>query len=259
MLNNKTIVVTGAASGIGAETVAHLKRCGAKVIGVDRYFTDQVDELIVGDLSEVSSIDKIIELMPEDIDGVANIAGLPPTAPSSLVLKVNFLGLRYFTNNIVNKMSDGASIVNLASLAGFGWADQLDQVKQLIKLSLNDDIEAFCEEHKLNEAGGRSYFLSKEALNVWSIQSRWKWRDRNITMNNVSPGPVDTPILKDFISTLGARAEEDMKIMDRPGHPTDIAPVVSFMLSSGAKWFRGSNLCADGGMSSHILSNRYSL
>ena len=74
-------------------------------------------------------------------------------------------------------------------------------------------------------------------------------------MNCVSPGPVDTPILGDFIQTLGARAEEDMKVMDRPGTPQDLAPVVSFALSAHAKWFRGTNLTADGGMSSHILSN----
>ena len=43
--------------------------------------------------------------------------------------------------------------------------------------------------------------------------------------------------------------------MDRPGTPQDVAPVVSFALSAHAKWFRGANLTADGGMSSHILSN----
>jgi len=43
--------------------------------------------------------------------------------------------------------------------------------------------------------------------------------------------------------------------MDRPGTPQDVAPVVSFALSTNAKWFRGANLTVDGGMSSHILSN----
>ena len=46
-----------------------------------------------------------------------------------------------------------------------------------------------------------------------------------------------------------------MKVMDRPGHPDDVAPVVFFVLSAGGKWFRGANLTVDGGMSSHILSN----
>lgn len=66
---------------------------------------------------------------------------------------------------------------------------------------------------------------------------------------------MDTPILGDFLATLGERAEEDARVMDRPGTPKDVAPVVSFALSEGAKWFRGANLTVDGGMSSHILSN----
>ena len=63
------------------------------------------------------------------------------------------------------------------------------------------------------------------------MQNRWTWRDRGIRMNSVSPGPVDTPILGDFLQTLGARAEEDRRVMDRPGTPKDIAPVIAFLLS----------------------------
>ena len=82
------------------------------------------------------------------------------------------------------------------------------------------------------------------------MQNRCTWRDRSIRMNSVSPGPVDTPILPDFIETLGERAEEDMQVMDRPGQPADIAPIVAFLLSDGAGWIRGTNIPADGGMSS---------
>jgi NAD(P)-dependent dehydrogenase (short-subunit alcohol dehydrogenase family) len=63
---------------------------------------------------------------------------------------------------------------------------------------------------------------------------------------------VDTPILGDFLETLGERAEEDMRIMDRPGRPTDIAPVVTFLLSDGSVWLRGVNIACDGGMRAHI-------
>ena len=64
---------------------------------------------------------------------------------------------------------------------------------------------------------------------------------------------MDTPILGDFLKTLGARAEEDRKLMDRPGTPEDIAPIVAFMLSDMAAWIRGTNVPADGGMHSNIL------
>ena len=87
---------------------------------------------------------------------------------------------------------------------------------------------------------------------AWTHENRWTWRDRGIRMNAVSPGPVETPILADFLETLGARAEEDMKIMDRPGTPADIAPVVLFLLSEGSVWLRGVNIATDGGMRANI-------
>jgi len=127
----------------------------------------------------------------------------------------------------------------------------VDQIREFESVAW-DDIEAFADKYDMND-GGRSYFFSKEALIVWTMKNRWTWRDRGIRMNTVSPGPVDTPILGDFIKTLGERAEEDMKVMDRPGRPTDIAPVVAFLLSDESGWFRGNNLTPDGGMSSHIL------
>ncbi|WP_217284121.1 SDR family oxidoreductase [Brucella pituitosa] len=86
---------------------------------------------------------------------------------------------------------------------------------------------------------------------VWTLQNRWTWRDRGIRINAVSPGPVETPILADFVKTLGARVEEDMRVMDRPGRPSDIAPVVAFLLSDGSRWIRGVNIPADGGMNSY--------
>lgn len=258
MHEGKTYIVTGVASGIGAETCRLLKAAGARVIGVDRNETGNADEFFMADLSQPKSIADLIDRLPEGTNGLANIAGLPPTAPADLLMKVNLVGLRDLTIGLIGKLADGASIVNLASLAGFGWSGALKQVKAALALEFSSDIAEFCAENKLDD-DGRSYFLSKEALIVWTMQNRWTWRDRGIRMNTVSPGPVDTPILKDFLETLGKRAEEDARVMDRPGTPQDIAPVVSFLLSDGAGWIRGTNIASDGGMSSHISSNIHGL
>jgi NAD(P)-dependent dehydrogenase (short-subunit alcohol dehydrogenase family) len=127
----------------------------------------------------------------------------------------------------------------------------------LLKIESYEGIVKWCQENA--ETVREGYAFSKEALIVWTMQNRWTWSSRGIRMNAVSPGPVDTPILKDFIETLGARAEEDMKMMDRPGKPGDIAPVVAFLLSDGSAWIRGTNVPFDGGMYSNVLCGIHGL
>ena len=258
-LDGKTVVVNGCASGIGLETARLCKAWGATVLGVDRTMTQEhVDELYKADLSDPTMIRQLVQALPSGVHGIANVAGLPPTAPAELVLKVNLVGLKAFTLGMIPKLADGASIVNLASLAGFDWANHVSSIHESEGLDF-DDVAEFVRSHDAGDAGGRSYFFSKEALVAWTLKNRWTWRARGIRMNAVSPGPVDTPILGDFVKTLGARAEEDMRVMDRPGTPADIAPVVAFLLSDLSGWIRGANLPVDGGMSSHLLCNIHGL
>lgn len=252
-------MVTGSASGIGLETARLCSAMGATVLGVDltKRF-DHVEEFYRADLSEPRTIDALAEMLPEGIDGLANIAGLPPTHPADRVLAVNLFGLKRLTLGLVPKLADGASIVNLASLAGIGWPQAVEAIRASEPVAMEDAAE-FAARWQITEAGGRSYFFSKEALIAWTMQNRWTWRERGIRMNAVSPGPVETPILGDFLETLGARAEEDARIMDRPGTPQDIAPAVAFLLSDMSRWMRGINLPVDGGMSSHVLCEMHGL
>lgn len=251
MLDGKTIVVTGVSSGIGAETVKVLREKGANIIGIDcNEAEEELTQFIQTDLSEPTSIDTCVEKIDSGVDALCNVAGVPPTAGRGPVLRVNFLGLCYLTEAMINKLSDGASIVNMASLAGFGWSQATDVIRRFIDEVNFDNVEAFCESENIDDA--RSYFFGKEALVVWTMLNRWTWRERGIRMNCVSPGPVDTPILKDFIETLGERAEEDMQVMDRPGTPGDVAPLVAFLCSDESQWMRGLNIPCDGGMSSHL-------
>lgn len=257
MLTGKTIIVTGAASGIGAATARLVRAWGARVIAVDRHEpSDPVDAFLAADLSDPAAIDALVAALPAGSHGLANIAGLPPTRPAAEVLRVNLVGLKHLTVRLVPKLADGASIVNLASIAGLDWAEALPAVRASEDLGF-DGVEAFCQRHGIT--GARSYFFSKEALIAWTHRNRWTWRDRGIRMNAVSPGPVETPILPDFIATLGARAEEDMAVMDRPGQPQDIAPVVGFLLSDASTWIRGANLPVDGGLYAHVLDRRHKL
>ncbi len=257
ILRDKVILVTGCSSGIGRDTAKLVKQLGGDVIGVDRAKTeDHVDELYMADLSDRRTIEALVTALPSRIDGIANIAGLPPTAPADLVLKVNLVGLKYFTELMIDKLNDHASVVNLASLAGFGWSEDIATIKASEHLAF-EEVERFIHQWNITNKEGRSYFFSKEALVVWTMKNRWTWRDRGIRMNAVSPGPVETPILTDFVETLGKRAEEDMSVNDRAGKTEDISPVVCFLLSDMTHWFRGANLMLDGGMSSHIYQKMH--
>lgn len=251
MLTGKTIIVTGVSSGIGEETAKQLKAHGATVIGIDRNQPKiALDTFHQVDLMDEAAIDALIEeLKPLKADGLANIAGVPPTAPPEVVVTVNLVALKKLTLGLVDSLADGASIVNLASLAGIGWEGAVDKIKASETLT-HADVANFCATHEIT--ADYSYFFTKQALVAWTYENRWTWRDRGIRMNAVSPGPVETPILGDFLETLGARAEEDMKIMDRPGTPQDIAPIVVFLLADGSGWLRGVNIASDGGMRSNI-------
>jgi NAD(P)-dependent dehydrogenase (short-subunit alcohol dehydrogenase family) len=259
LLKGKRILVTGSSSGIGWETAKLLTQQGAEVLGVDinKNF-DHVEEFYRVDLSDPRAIDALIDVLPDGIDGLVNNAGLPPTRPAEQLLAINLLTIKQLTNGIAKRLNDNASIVNVASLAGFGWPQAIPAIKASEQLTF-DAIPAFMAEHNITNEGGRSYFFTKEALIVWTMQNRWKWRDRGIRMNVISPGPVNTPIIGDFLETLGARAEEDARVMDRPGEATDIAPIIAFMLSDLSSWIRGTNIPADGGMSSNILCEMHGL
>lgn len=251
MLTGKTIIVTGVASGIGAETARRILAAGGRVVGVDRNPPNlALAAFHQVDLTDEAALEALIaKLRPLKADGLANIAGVPPTAPPDVVVTVNLVALKRLVLGLVDSLADGASIVNLASLAGLGWEQEVARIKACEGLT-HAGVAAFCKAEGITAE--TSYFFTKQALVAWTAQNRWTWRDRGIRMNAVSPGPVATPILKDFLATLGERAEEDMRIMDRPGTAADIAPLVSFLLSDGSAWLRGTNIACDGGMRAHI-------
>lgn len=249
----KRIVVTGAASGIGKESARMLRERGATVIGLDRKkpANGLVDQFIRVDLTEFESIGRAVNAIEGKVDGLCNIAGVPPTASIATVVTVNFIALRYLTERMLDKLADGASIINMASLAGVGWPDSIEQVKRFIAEADFDNADSLCEELGIDEE--RSYFFAKEVLRVWTMQNWNTWRQRGIRVNAISPGPVETPILADFLETLGERAEEDMGVMGRAGTVEEIAPIVAFLCSDDSVWINGANIAADGGMQAHVM------
>jgi len=166
-MNGKTIVVTGVASGIGAATAKSLQERGATIIGLDRNEpANSVDAYIPIDLADEGSIAQAIQQIGEATDGpidaLCNVAGVPPTVPPVLVLQVNFLGLRLFTEGVVPYLKEGGSIVNVASLAGMGWQTRVELCNQLFTVENLSDADAFCAEFNIDAEN--CYEFSKEAV-----------------------------------------------------------------------------------------------
>ena len=136
MLANKTIVITGVSSGIGADVARLARFHGAKVIGIDRHEPSMtLDGFVQIDLGNPTAIDAALVALPEKIDALCNIAGVPGTADVELVGRVNYLGLRHLTEALIPRFNKNASIVNVASVLGIEWPQRLEKHKALADTS----------------------------------------------------------------------------------------------------------------------------
>ena len=252
-VQGKTIVITGVSSGIGSDTAKLLRLQGARVIGVDR--NDPMltlDGFVKADLSTPEAIDAAIAQLPQRIDALCNIAGVPGTAPVDLVAKVNYLGLRHLTLGLLDRMA-GGSVVNIASILGAEWPARLEPHRALGQTASFAEGQAWLDQHPVAQETCYQYF--KEALIVWTYtQSQKLFMQHNVRMNCVAPGPVFTPILGDFVQMLGnERVEKDAHRMKRPAFSDEVAPVIAFLCSDASRWVSGINLPVDGGLASTYL------
>jgi NAD(P)-dependent dehydrogenase (short-subunit alcohol dehydrogenase family) len=253
-LANKTVVVTGCCSGIGADFAKLARGQGARVIGIDRNDpTLTLDGFVKADLGDPAAIDAAVVQLPERIDALANIARVPGTAPVDLVARVNYLGLRHLCQRALDRMPAGASIVNISSILGAEWPQRLDVHKALGETPSFEAGLAFLARKPVPHETCYQYF--KEALIVWTVTQSQKWfLERGVRMNCVAPGPVFTPILGDFVAMLGAeRVQKDAHRMKRPALADEVAPVIAFLCSDASRWVSGINLPVDGGLASTYL------
>jgi NAD(P)-dependent dehydrogenase (short-subunit alcohol dehydrogenase family) len=253
-LLNKTIVVTGCSSGIGAETVRLARFHGAKVIGMDRNEPSMtLDGFVKADLGQTSSIDDAVAQLPQQVDALCNIAGVPGTADRDVVARVNYLGLRHLCEKVLPRMPAGGSIVNIASILGAEWPARLDLHKELAAVEGFESGRAWLEKNPVPQETCYQYF--KEALIVWTYAQSQKWfLEKSVRMNCVAPGPVFTPILGDFVSMLGQeRVQKDAHRMKRPAYADEVASVVAFLCSDEARWVSGVNIPVDGGLASTYI------
>ena len=239
-LEGKTILVTGASSGIGKAAAIEMSKMGAKVIITARNeerLTQTLSELegkghqmVLCDLSNESAIDKMVGELPE-IQGLVNNAGYTKLLPVQFIslsdinsiLQVNTVAPMILLQKLIKKkkLKKGSSIVFTSSMAGLGSSS----------------------------VGNSMYTASKGAISAFIRCVALELAPKNIRVNAVCPAMVDTGIL-DSGTVTKEQLEEDMKNypLGRYGNPNDIAWAMIYLLSDASSWVTGDNLVIDGGV-----------
>jgi NAD(P)-dependent dehydrogenase (short-subunit alcohol dehydrogenase family) len=242
------VLVTGASTGIGAATTARLIAAGHQVVSLDvKSPPAGVVEHHHCDLSDPAAIDAVVAGLQGPFRSLLNIAGVPGTVPDDVVMRVNLFGLRHLTEAVWDRIADGGTVVNVASIAGNQWKKRQDRIDTLL------DTPNFASAVAWWEANGASvgtdpYTFSKEAVVVYTMRLAGKGLARGIRANDVGPGPVETPIFADFTAQVG---EEQMAwVVDQIGRaaqPDDIAQALVWLAVGDHRWVNGQHILVDGG------------
>lgn len=204
------IVVTGAASGIGAAVAAQLLTQGHDVVGIDRAECDLADPAAVDALA--ASVGPV--------DGLANVAGVPGTADADTVLRVNFLAAR----RLARKLEISGAVVNVASLAGRRPGVD-DPTAERLVVTPDAEVLAFGAEL----GGSAAYDLSKKLLVLDTVLFAAQAHARGVRACAVSPGPIVTPILDDFRTSMGSSVDAAGELAGRHGSAAEVAAAVVFL------------------------------
>ena len=106
---------------------------GADVIGVDvREPARPMDAFIRADIGSPQGVAEIADVLPKRFDALCNVAGVSGVLGAAKTLAINFYGLRALTEAVAPRIREGGAVVNVASIAGYGWRANLERAKAFV-------------------------------------------------------------------------------------------------------------------------------
>ena len=162
-------VVTGAASGMGAETTRLLIESGARVYALDLnpVEAEGVTSSIVCNLLDQSSIDAAIESIGGDVDAIFSCAGMPTGCSWEDTLTVNFFAPRYFVEKMLPKMNKGGAVATIASLT-LGWERQFATINEALETESIEEGRAWVK--NIGDRWPEPYSFSKYCQAAWTTK-----------------------------------------------------------------------------------------
>ncbi len=259
MAKVRTIVVTGAASGMGAATKTRLEADGQRVIGIDQRDADVVADLgtaegraaaVAAVASEVDALDGIVTWA-----GVAGLSGLA----GSLLASVNYFGTVELLTDLRPLLAAGDRPAAVA-ISSNSTTCQPGVPMNVVERCLAGD-EAGARD-AADEAGGLgTYPATKLALARWVRRQAPTegWAGAGITLNAVAPGAIETPMLEATRQdeVIGQFVDTFPIPVGRKGTADELAAFVQFLLGPDARFFCGSVLFVDGGTDAQLRADDF--
>ena len=238
-LAGKTILITGASSGIGRATAIECSKLGAHCIltarnedRLNQTLSDLVGDghtIIVADLTNPEEMEHLVSECPT-LDGLVNNAGIAITKLVSF-LKQSDLDKIFPTNTY-------------APVLLTKWLMKKNKMKENSSIVFTSSIASMC-----TSLGNAAYGMTKSAIAAFSKYCAVEFAGKKIRVNSVHPGMVNTAMVQQGLFSE-EELEEDVKKypLKRYGEPNDIAWAIIYLLSDASSWVTGIQLVVDGGI-----------